>query len=237
METLTRGGGCCRLRCRPPAQPASAAPPPQSFSPAKAAPRPIAPAARLLRLAPLWLLLLLPLGCTYQIRPPLDPQNPVSVFVADYGYHSTLLLPRGDNGVVEYAYGEREWFAHNHEEWYRVAPVLLWPTPAVLGRRELAAPPTYQALREHVRPQALHEIPVERAAADRLAQELDAEFESRRGEAIVNKRLDMTFVPYGPPYCLFSHCNMFVAEWLRDIGCDVTGLAAIADFRVVHDRP
>lgn len=175
-------------------------------------------------------------GCTYQVRPPIDPRDPVSVFIADYGFHSTLLLPRADGSVVEYAYGEREWFARNHEEWFRVAPVLLWPTPAVLGRRELAAPPRYDALREHIRPEALHEVPVERSAAARLARKLDADFDSRRAEAIENRRLGMTFVPYDPPYSLLSHCNMFVAQWLREMGCEVTGLAAIADYRVIHRR-
>ena len=47
-------------------------------------------------------------GCAMTFRPPVYPENPVTVVVLDHGRHSSLVLPRGDGGSVEYAYGEWE---------------------------------------------------------------------------------------------------------------------------------
>ena len=46
-------------------------------------------------------LLFLSAGCAQRIRPPRDLADPVRVYVADYGYHSSLLLPSDTEG--EYA--------------------------------------------------------------------------------------------------------------------------------------
>jgi hypothetical protein len=176
-------------------------------------------------------------GCTYHIRPSACLRDPVSVFVADYGYHSTLLLPRADGSVMEYAYGERDWFALNRDQWYRVGVVLLWPTPAVLGRRELPGPPEFDALKHQTQPEALHEAPVERDAAARLMHRLDADFDAGRDQLIENPLVGLSFVPYTPSYCITSQCNSRVADWLREMGCRVTGAALNADFKVLPAGP
>ena len=49
------------------------------------------------------------------IYPPQQSlKEPVTVYVADYGVHSSLLLPTGDGRFVEYAFGDWGYAAQNH---------------------------------------------------------------------------------------------------------------------------
>src|SRR5205823_3428161 len=55
----------------------------------------------------IFLLLILPLGgCSATVVPPPAPINPVTVYVADYSRHSSLVLPKPDGGWTEYAWAE-----------------------------------------------------------------------------------------------------------------------------------
>src|SRR5437763_2604598 len=40
------------------------------------------------------------IGCGGTIVPPASPAHPVTVYVADYGRHSTLIMPTDDGGMV-----------------------------------------------------------------------------------------------------------------------------------------
>jgi hypothetical protein len=50
-------------------------------------------------------------GCTTTIVPPRAPADPVSVYVTDYGRHSSILLPDPRGHLTEYAFGDWNWFA------------------------------------------------------------------------------------------------------------------------------
>lgn len=39
-------------------------------------------------------------GCGFTVTPPADPAEPVSVFIADHGIHTSLLLPRPSEGPL-----------------------------------------------------------------------------------------------------------------------------------------
>ena len=151
-------------------------------------------------------------GCTMTVTAPSAQRDPVTVYMADYGRHSTLFLPRADGTWVEYAYGEWEWFALNNSGFLRSFPALLWPTQGTLGRRLKDRKPQGHALR------------VEKAACVTLLAELDAAFESERDTLVYNDVMKMEFVHFHQDFSACKTCNGVMVEWRRALGCDVRGL-------------
>ena len=181
--------------------------------------------------------LLLPLtACALRVTPPIELEAPCTIFIVDHGRHSSLLLPRANGRIAEYAYGEWEWFALGNDQWYRVGPALLWPTVGTLGTREFDGPAEIDAIRKQIPAQRIHELRVEQDAAAALLARLDQRVSAGADEKVLNSELAMTFVPHADRYCLFRECNSVVAGWLRELGCRVTGSPLSTDF-IVQERP
>lgn len=171
-------------------------------------------------------------GCAVRVTPPANLADPVRVFIADYGRHASLILPRNGTTLVEFAYGEWGWFALGRQGWYRAIPAIAMPTPGTLGMRNLHIAPDPTELAAALPCEQVCTLRVERAAAGRLRGRLDAAFARYADRAVYNRDLNMHFVPYPLPYCLFCQCNSVLAQWLRELGCRVRGTALLADFRV-----
>jgi hypothetical protein len=169
-------------------------------------------------------------GCASTIRPPAHPLDPVPVGVIDYGYHASLVLPAGHGTSIEYAYGEWEWFALNNDAWYRVFPALCWPTQGALGRRALPLSPDRAA--EAVHAEAVLVFQVGRAEAAALLDRLNRRYASRTEEPVHNPLVGLTLVPDDASYCCFANCNTALADWLRELGCEVSRPTCSADFRL-----
>lgn len=183
------------------------------------------------------LLPLLLAGCTIHVTPPAPVSEPSSVYIADYGRHSSLILPRGGGGLVEYAYGEWEWFAEGHDECVRVVPVLFWPTPGTLGHRELPHHDASAPLRIALCAERLLTLQVEARRCRELLRRLDERFAAGAARrSLYNILAAMEFVPDPDPYCICSDCNTKVADWLRELGCEVRGGGFAADFEL-HPPP
>lgn len=180
-------------------------------------------------LAALWITGLA--GCATRIVPPAGVADPVTVYIADYGRHGTLLLPRG-SGLAEYGFGHWRWFALG-EDWLAKGPqVLLVPGRATLARREI--PPEFaEGLRaEDLGALTLQSLSVESGRADWLLSRLDTRFDCRRGSLVHNQEYGLDFVPDPEPYWVLNSCNTKLGEWLGELGCTVRGSAMTADFRV-----
>src|SRR5436305_9556057 len=89
-------------------------------------------------------------GCATRIVPPAAPSNPVAVYVTDYGRHSSILLPMGDGHLMEYSYGDWEYYALNKYKWYIGATKLIMSDASGLGRRILPHPGTDEALQKYM---------------------------------------------------------------------------------------
>lgn len=166
-------------------------------------------------------------GCASTIRPPADPPDPVSVGVIDYGYHASLVLPAENGTSMEYAYGEWEWFALNNDAWYRVFPALCWPTQGALGRRALPLAPDRVVAGEEI-----IVFQVGRAEATALLSRLNQRYASRTEEPVYNPLVGLTLVPDDASYCCFANCNTALADWLRELGCEVSRPTCSANFRL-----
>ena len=173
-------------------------------------------------------------GCPSTIVPPVDPVDPVSVFLIDAGRHASLALPSDDDesALVEYSYGDWNWYALDESAWYDTFPTLLWPTQGALGRRPLPVEPSAESVQRYVRAEMVLEIVVSGAAADALLSELDRRFEGRSDTAHYQPLYDLTFVHTDGAFHAFHNCNHVVADWLRACGCDVRGATVFANFEV-----
>ena len=175
-------------------------------------------------------------GCTTSIIPPADPTDPVSVFVLDYGRHSSLLLPdTSAQAFTEYAYGDWNWFALDRSEWYDVFPTLFWPTRGALGRRTLHVESNPETIMGVVACEHVLEVTVSARRASELSAELDSQFEQRSETLHYQPLYDLSFVHGETAFHLFENCNHMLADWLRALGCEVRGPAMAADF-VVRER-
>src|SRR6266487_4116061 len=93
----------------------------------------------LLNRANLWLVGLVVLvgGCATRVVPPANPVNPVAVYITDYGRHSSILLPMGDGHLMEYSYGDWEFYALNKYKWYIGASKLFFSDGSGLRRVDI----------------------------------------------------------------------------------------------------
>lgn len=176
-------------------------------------------------------LLSLGAGCAMQVEPAVRVQEPVTVCVADYGYHLSLILPNEHGGAEEFAYGWWEWFALNQDRWYNAIPLLLFPGRGALGTRTLQEPPSAVSVARRTGAQA-YELRVERAAAERLLHELRRQYESQRQTEIYNPVVDLRLVHHRDLYWFHHNCNSAVANWLEQLGVRVGGDRMSADVRV-----
>lgn len=183
-------------------------------------------------------------GCGMTITPPADVRDPVSVFIADHGIHTSLLLPREDGRIAQYAYSQWHWAALDHDDWYRSPFALLIPNDGTLGRRDFDGPCDYDCVHDrleklgrHPPMQALYELRVERSAAAEVLAMLDARWESQSNGYVFNERRGLTFVRDATKYSLGHNCNHEVASWVRALGCRVSGAGMTADVTVRNGAP
>lgn len=171
--------------------------------------------------------MIMTLGCTSVVMPPLDPFDPVEVFVLSEAIHTGIVLPpdpgslRNPNEYVEFGFGDWRWFALANEEWYNAFSTMLWPTEATLGRRTFGAH-TPSELRRRARLATLQSVFVSRKQAALLRRRLEAEFDGARKSVVMRQDIDFKFVPVGRSYWLLNNCADLAADWLRELDCDVS---------------
>ncbi len=182
------------------------------------------------RLLP-FVLLPLAAGCATTIVPPADPAGPVTVYVAVYSRHSSLILPDAESGLVEYAYGERAWFAEGRTGWYRAFPVLFFPTAGTLGRWSTAGDGRGEGIDQLAAGGRVLTLEVEGEKADRLRRELDEVFD-RTERPLYNPEMGLYFADYPRSYWCGFNCNHALAGWLRRLGCRVRGWPVLSNFRL-----
>ncbi len=184
------------------------------------------------------LLMLLLTGCgTTRIVPPLDPRDPVSVFVLDHGRHTSLVLPAPDGSLHRYAYGDWRYYAERDTSAASGLAALLWSTPGALGYRQMPGPATAEAVRTQVRVVIveLHDLRVERQRVERLRTRLDALI-AQAEHRLETPEVDLVFVPYPTGYHLGHNSNQMLADWLVELGCEVSRRPVRAGWRVETAR-
>lgn len=208
---------------------------------------------RLLAIAVLTCCLVHGVGCATRIAPASQVEDPVAVYVVDYGRHSSLLLPTeaevdGNPGartaLREYSFGDWIYYAQDRDSIGDGARALLWRSSGTLGRRDLPrlgpawdeAPiePTGRIQRT-LGVEKVIALVVSRERAAELLAELDQRFEAglERSAPVTNPVVGLDFVIDERHYSLGRHCNHEVRDWLNALGADATGAPLVSEFRLV----
>jgi hypothetical protein len=164
-------------------------------------------------------------GCATVVIPPVNPPDPVSVYIADYGKHSSLFLPNDDGTYEEYAMGDWDFLALGRTNWWVAMRAMVRSPQATLGRRKV----------EVVNPQSIganSTIPVRvsRERANSLSRELDERFRRSPVPPFFSTSSMLDHVPDPEPYWGLNNCNHLTAEWLRKLGCQLHGPAIWSNF-------
>ena len=172
-------------------------------------------------------------GCSASVTPPVASAHPATVYLCDYGYHSSLLLPVGDDGTyVEYLYGDWNWAAMNHTG---VGPALragLFSTRATLARRYVYQPRSPTAPHPMTPPHTQSPIVVDGDGCRRLQLALDARWRLHADTAVYTGDAggDYLFVKDDEPYGWIHNCNRETADWLSALGCRTSGWPLLSHF-------
>lgn len=157
------------------------------------------------------------------IVPPETPNEAAAVFVLDHGRHTSLVVSAADGSLHRYAYGDWRYYAEGDTSLWRGLSALLRPTPGALGYRRLPGPPDAATVLDQVRVPVveLHSLHVERDRVEALRSRLDTLI----GEADTWREapeVDLLFVPYPRSYSLAHNSNQMLADWLGELGCEVS---------------
>ncbi|HEY7090521.1 MAG TPA: hypothetical protein VH518_20655 [Tepidisphaeraceae bacterium] len=176
-------------------------------------------------------------GCTTTVTPPPHVGDPVTVYLADYGRHSSLLLPTSPNHYMEYAFGDWNFFALGHTQWWVGAEAMVHSPKSTLGRREVVVKADDERLRRWLGCKRLMRFQADRLRVDVLNMNLERTFDVSPIESVHSKYSDLDHVPDDEQYWGFHNCNHVTAEWLRQLGCEVTGTANFSNFRLSATTP
>lgn len=185
-------------------------------------------------LLPLLLLLLATLGlsgCQHLIKPPPTVSDPVRVFVIDYGRHASLALPTEDFGLIEWSWGDWNWFALQRTGPVKGLQALFASPRSTLSRRELAPADHADQLAALVGAEKALAMDVERERAKALLLRLEARWLRRRLEAVTHPS-GRVFVPEDTRYSLSNNSVHELARWLEALGADVSGSGLTANFKL-----
>jgi hypothetical protein len=172
-------------------------------------------------------------GCGGTILPPAHVRNPVPVYVADYGRHSTILLPTPNGGLVEYAFGDWGWLAAFHRGFLNMFGALFFSQGSTLGRRYFRQTPEPGVSIDPAHIKHFVSFDADRDRVEALRQELDAAWESRGDTVVPTHDSDgFLYVRSDERYNLLHNCNHVTARWLRELGCEVKGPTITSKFKV-----
>ena len=173
-------------------------------------------------------------GCQAVIVPPqVSPGEPkLPVFVADYGYHSSVILPRAEGLMVEYAYGDWNFFAKNQKSWGTTLDALFSSEQATLARRVLLRSPQQAGLQEALGAAYLIHFEAPRDKVEALDLELSRRFSQNLDSIIYTPEQDSYFVKDAERYGIGNNCNHLTARWLQTLGCKVEGVVFGSRFKL-----
>ena len=170
-------------------------------------------------------------GCTAVIVPPATGgRDVVPVIVADYGYHSTIIFPKSDGGMMEYAYGDWTFFGLSQKSFATGFRALLGSEQAALGRRYLDRDPRQAGLAEALGAKGLLRFDAPREKVQGMERVLDRRFSARLDSIIYSPIHHLYFVKDDSRYDAAHNCNHFTANWVESLGCRIEGVVLTSDF-------
>lgn len=171
-------------------------------------------------------------GCATTVTPPSSPDDPVTIYVAQAGKHSSILVERESGQVTEFGFSSWNWSVEKRDTWLEAIPTLLLPGQGTLCVNERPGPLDEARIRSQTEVDRLAPILVSRTALDRLVARLDAVYEANLSTGVLDPATGCVYVRGEDAYWVWHTCNGEVASWLRELGCGVSGPALVANFDV-----
>jgi hypothetical protein len=172
-------------------------------------------------------------GCATTIHPPRTVNDPVTVYLVDYGFHACLLLPdQEETGVIEYAYGDWRYYAEGQKSLWSGIRAMCVLSRGTLGRRHLPEVRGEEVYAYFSWVDTVHSFHVERARADLMRRRLEAEFRRNESTRLFSPKHGMTFVHHEEHYSALNNCNVVLARWIRELGCETRGPSLFSSWKV-----
>ncbi len=173
-------------------------------------------------------------GCVTSLQAPEPISDPRVVFVIDHGRHSSVAIETPSGNLVRYSYGDMRYYRDQDTSLRSGAAALLWPTPATLGRAELAGEATASSLQTQlvVGVQEILTLEVSGEKADALMEKLDSIHQEGVADHLVVPAYGLVFAPHPTDYIWWNNSSTVIAGWLAEMGVEVNGLGLIASWRV-----
>jgi hypothetical protein len=169
-------------------------------------------------------------ACSSTIHAPVDPVDPVQVYLLIDAKHVGVVLPQEAGNFVEYGFGDWDWYALCCDRWYHVFDTVLWPTQGCLGRAWLGR----DQLDRDVAQGKLTPIPVGRAEMANLLNALEQRFSEEISTMIHNPAYNMYFVEDDRGFWFLHNCHDAVADWMEQLGCEVSWAFIRLDIEVAE---
>jgi hypothetical protein len=168
-------------------------------------------------------------GCTTYVIPPTHPSGPATVYLTDYGRHSSVLLPTAQGDLDEYAYGDWNfWAIERTPRWWHGLRALFGSPQATLAWRRVPAPVSDAELLKILKCDRLMKFEVDGARARELSDRLHARYKaSPTTSPVFSSYSNMYHVKDDELYWGCHNCNHATKQWLQALGCDVRGMAVL----------
>ncbi len=177
------------------------------------------------------------LGCAWRIAPPAAVEEPAGVFVTVYGRHTRLALPAPeDKQLIEYGFGDWRFYALEERGPISGLRALFWSRSSALSRRELPWRDETGAFERVAGGVRSERVIVERGRADALRERLESRWRELEDEEVYQPREQMVLRKSDDPYHLLRNSNHQTADWLRELGCTVSGVTIGSRFRVIDPQ-
>jgi hypothetical protein len=168
-------------------------------------------------------------GCATTVIPPAHPIDPMTVYLTDYGRHSSLLLPT-KNGYDEYAFGDWNWFVLGRTQWWVALHAMVLSPQATLGRRHIDSGSDEQIFAQLGDCKRLMQFQASQLRVETLLLDLDARFGRDPQPPIFSDYCKLYCVRDSEVYWGLHNCNNVTAGWLKRLGCQIKGLALYSNF-------
>jgi hypothetical protein len=184
----------------------------------------------------LLLVLLTAPGCATHVIVPQHVRDPQTIYLTDYGRHSSLLLPAKNGGWDEYAYGDwNYWALIRQPGWFHAMRATICSPQATLGFRHIPKTASDAELKKVLNCVRLMRLDISRERAEMLSENLAARYWRDAGseQPIFSRYSDLYHVKDPEQYWGLHNCNHETADWLEQLGCEVRGPSILSNFVVV----
>ena len=175
-------------------------------------------------------------GCGPTVRPPTRVLTPARVYIADYGRHSSMVLPCATGGYVEYAFGDWDFLALVHTGKLNGIRAMLLSTQATLGRRAVPLTSDPSTMLTRLGAKRILTIDVDLDRALDLSTELGRRYASQAADGKFSKYTNLYHVKDDAKYGVLNNCNHATAGWARALGAKVEGFTLFSNFRPGENR-